>query len=97
MEVIYYVQAYRRNGILPLTAPVNHNMLNETIKTLQIVNTILGNAYQDKQEGTRQNENFGLDACVIVGFDNMTELGDSAQNLPKFQIPYLTPKSVKTC
>jgi hypothetical protein len=22
---------------------------------------------------------------------------DSAQNLPKFQIPYLTPKSVQTC
>jgi hypothetical protein len=39
-------------------------------KTLQIVNTILGNTYQNENKLTRQNQDFGLDACVVVGYDD---------------------------
>jgi hypothetical protein len=51
------------------TAPVNHNKLDEK-KTLQIINTILGNTYQHENKLTRQNQDFGLDACVDVGYDD---------------------------
>ncbi len=37
-----------------------------------------------------------LDLSVLNGHP-LSELGGSAQNLPKFQIPYLTPKNVQTC
>jgi hypothetical protein len=33
-----------QHGLLVMTAPVNHNKLNQS-KTIQIVHTILGNAY----------------------------------------------------
>jgi hypothetical protein len=56
-------------GIRMFTAPVNHNKLDEK-KTLQIINTILGNTYQHENELTRQNQDFGLDACVVVGYDD---------------------------
>jgi hypothetical protein len=36
-------------GMLVMTAPVNHNKLTQN-KALQIVNTILGNAYQSKNK-----------------------------------------------
>jgi hypothetical protein len=38
----------KQTGMIVLTAPVNHNMLNQS-KAIQIVNTILGNAYQSKK------------------------------------------------
>jgi hypothetical protein len=43
-----------KTGMLVMTAPVNHNKLNQN-KALQIVNTILRNAYQSKnsQDKTR--------------------------------------------
>ncbi len=56
-------------GIRIFTAPVNHNKLDKK-KTLQIVNTILGNTYQHENKLTRQNQDFGLDACVAVGYDD---------------------------
>ncbi len=60
------------NGLLLLTAPANHNKLNRN-KAIQIVHTLLGNAYQDEQEATIANQDFGNDACIIVGFhDNST-------------------------
>jgi hypothetical protein len=43
-----------QHGLLVMTAPVNHNKLNQS-KTIQIVHTILGNAYQDEQEVTIAN------------------------------------------
>jgi hypothetical protein len=51
------------------TAPVNHNKLDEK-KTLQIINTILGKTYQHENELSRQNQDFRLDACVVVGYDD---------------------------
>jgi hypothetical protein len=59
----------RTTGILVMTAPVNHNKLNHN-NALQIVNTILGNAYQHKNQIMRQNQDFGLDTCIIVGYDD---------------------------
>jgi hypothetical protein len=56
-----------QHGLLVMTAPVNHNKLNQS-KTIQIVHTILGNAYQDEQEVTIANQDFGNDACIIVGY-----------------------------
>jgi hypothetical protein len=59
-----------KTGMLVMTAPINHqNKLNQN-KALQIVNTILGNAYQSKNKLTRQNQGARLDACIIVGYDN---------------------------
>jgi hypothetical protein len=55
--------------MIVLTAPVNHYKLNQS-KAIQIVNTILGNAYQSKHELTRQNQDFGLDACMIIDYDD---------------------------
>ena len=59
----------KQTGMLVLTAPVNHNKLNQN-KAIQIVNTILGNAYQSKNKITRQNQDFGLDACIIIGYND---------------------------
>jgi hypothetical protein len=56
-----------QHGLLVMTAPVNHNKLNQS-KTIQIVHTILGNAYQDEQEVTIANQDFDNDACIIVGY-----------------------------
>ena len=42
-------------------APANHNRLAEAY-TLQIVNTLLGNAYQSKHDQTVHNQDLGLDA-----------------------------------
>jgi hypothetical protein len=53
-------------GLLIMTALVNHNKLNHS-KAIQIVQTILGNAYQDKHEPTIANQDFGNDACTILG------------------------------
>ncbi len=44
----------KHTGMHVLTAPVNHNKLNQN-KAIQIVNTILENAYQSKNKLTRQN------------------------------------------
>ncbi len=55
------------NGLLLLTAPVNHNKLNQN-KEIQIVHTLLGNAYQHEQEATIANQDFRNDACIIVGY-----------------------------
>jgi hypothetical protein len=56
-----------QHGLLVMTAPVNHNKLNQS-KTIQIVHTISGNAYQDEQEVTIANQDFGNDVCIIVGY-----------------------------
>ena len=49
-------------------APANHNWLQESY-TLQVVNTLLGNSYQDKHNPTVQNQDMGIDACVLVGYN----------------------------
>jgi hypothetical protein len=63
-------------------APANHNRLAEAY-TLHIVNTLLGNSYQSNHDQTVHNQDLGLDACVIVGYntndetqrkDNMVEM-----------------------
>jgi hypothetical protein len=59
----------KQTGMLVLTAPVNHNKLNQN-KAIQIVKTILGNAYQSNNKLTRQNQDFGLDACMIIGYND---------------------------
>jgi hypothetical protein len=53
-------------GLLFMTAPVNHNKLNQD-KAIQIVHTILGNAYQSDKELSVANQDFGNDASIIVG------------------------------
>jgi hypothetical protein len=53
-----------QQGLLIMTAPVSHNKLNHS----KIVHTILDNAYQDEQELTIANQDFGNDACIIVGY-----------------------------
>jgi len=58
-----------QKGFLIKTAPVNHNKLNQG-KAIQIVHTILGNAYQDENEVTIANQDFGNDACIIVGYND---------------------------
>jgi hypothetical protein len=59
----------KQTGMLVLTAPVNHNKLNQN-KAIEIVNTILGNAYQSNIKLTRQNQDFGLDTCMIIGYND---------------------------
>jgi hypothetical protein len=76
-------------------APVNHNKLNKN-KTLQIVNTILGNAHQDMEEGTRHKKDFGRDACVIVccdvGYDEMTNGSQPHENTVELKPIHTAPK-----
>jgi hypothetical protein len=54
------------DGLLFMTAPVNHNKLNQD-KAIKIVHTILGNAYQSDKEVSVANQDFGNDASIIVG------------------------------
>jgi hypothetical protein len=56
-------------GIRIFTTPVNHNKLDKK-KNLQTFNTILGNTHQHENELMRQNQDFGLDACIVVGYDD---------------------------
>jgi hypothetical protein len=69
MAVLEKINKKNNVGIRMFTAPVNHNKLDKK-KTLQIINTILGNTYQHENELTRQNQDFGLDACIVVGYDD---------------------------
>jgi len=55
------------HGLSIMTAPVNHNKLNHN-KTIQIVHTILGNVYQNENEVTIANQDFGNDASLVVGY-----------------------------
>jgi hypothetical protein len=50
-------------------APVNHNVLNETM-WVNIVHTFLGNFCQetDNHNDTTPMEDMGHDACVVVGY-----------------------------
>jgi hypothetical protein len=81
-------------GIRIFTAPVNHNKLDEK-KTLQIVNTILGNTYQHENELTRQNQDFGLDACVVVGYDDNDLKEKRPEN--KVRMKVLHPEQIDLC
>jgi hypothetical protein len=69
MAVIKKVNTNNNVGFRMFMAPVNHNKLDEK-KTLQVINTILGNTYQHESELTRQNQDFGLDTCVVFGYDD---------------------------
>ncbi len=69
MAVLERMNSNNDVGFKMFMAPVNHNKLDEK-KTLQIINTILGNTYQHEDKLTRQNQDFGLDACVVVGYDD---------------------------
>ena len=53
-------------------APVNHNKLDQS-KTTEILHTILGNAYQDENDPNLANQDFGNDACVLVGCNETVE------------------------
>ncbi len=67
-------------GMLVKTAPVNHNKLTQN-KALQKVNTILGNACQSKNKLSRQNQDFGIDTCIIIKYNDskVKELPDRYQ------------------
>ncbi len=69
MAVLEQVNTNNDVGLRMFTAPVNHNKLDKK-KTLQIINTILGITYQHENKLTRQNQDIGLDACVVVGYDD---------------------------
>ena len=55
-------------------APVNHNQLDQS-KATQIVHTILGNAFKSENDPSLANQDFGNDACVLVGCDEESEEG----------------------
>ncbi len=69
MAVLEQVNTNKGIGLRMFTAPVDHNKLDKK-KTLQIINTILGKTYQHENKLTRQNQDFGLDACIVVGYDD---------------------------
>jgi hypothetical protein len=77
-----------QKGFLIKTAPVNHNKLNQG-KAIQIVHTILGNAYQDENEVTVANQDFGNDACIIVGYND--KFGTKQPPTNKVDIKQLHP------
>ena len=77
-----------QKGFLIKTAPVNHNKLNQG-KAIQIVHTILGNAYQDENEVTIANQDFGNDACIIVGYND--EFGTKQPPTNKVDMKLLHP------
>jgi hypothetical protein len=53
-------------------APINHNQLNQS-KATQIAHTILGNAYKSEDDSSLANQDFGNNACVLVGCNNSME------------------------
>ena len=69
MAVLKQVNANNNIGLRMFIAPVNHNKLDKK-KNLQTFNTILGNTHQHENELMRQNQDFGLDACIVVGYDD---------------------------
>ena len=77
-----------QKGFSIKTAPVNHNKLNQG-KAIQIVHTILGNAYQDENEVTVANQDFGNDACIIVGYNN--KFGTKQPPTNKVDMKHLHP------
>ena len=77
-----------QKGFLIKTAPVNHNKLNQG-KAIQIVHTILGNAYQDENEVTVANQDFGNDACIIVGYND--KFGTKQPPTNKVDMKHLHP------
>ncbi len=51
---------------------MNHNRLNQSKATqIAIAHTILGNAYKDKNDSTLANQDFGNDACILVGCNDV--------------------------
>ncbi len=61
------IEVHKKQTSLQVTiAPVNHNRLNQS-KAIQIAHNILGNAYKDKNDPTLANQDFGNDACILVG------------------------------
>jgi hypothetical protein len=52
--------------------PVNHNQLDQS-KATQIVHTILGNAFKSENDPSLANQDFGNDACVLVGCNESVE------------------------
>jgi hypothetical protein len=57
-------------------------------KTLQIINTILGNTYQHENKLTRQNQDFGLDACIVVGYDDNNLKKKRPENIMRMKVPH---------
>ena len=55
-------------------APINHNQLDQS-KATQIVHTILGNAFKNENDPSLANQDFGNDACVLVGCNEESEEG----------------------
>jgi hypothetical protein len=65
------IEVRKKQTSLQVTiAPVNHNRLNQS-KATQIAHTILGNAYKDKNDPTLANQDFGNDACILVGCNDV--------------------------
>jgi hypothetical protein len=54
-------------------APVNHNKLDQSKTIIQILHTILGNAYKDENDPSLANQDFGNDACVLVRYNETVE------------------------
>jgi hypothetical protein len=59
--------------LCPFVAPDNHYFLNEA-KTLNITHTMMGNFCHGDEQKDSQMEQMGMDACVIVGFNNKVRI-----------------------
>ena len=64
----------RGKELLISMAPVNHNQLDQS-KATQIVHIILRNAFKSEKYPSLANQDFGNDACVLVGCDEESEEG----------------------
>ena len=63
-------------------APVNHNVLNETV-VYQIIHTLYGNYCHSNAEETSQLEEMGNDACVFVGYHDKVRNTNSMNKIFK--------------
>ncbi len=51
----------------PFIAPVNHNILT-SVKTMNIVHTLMGNFCHKDKDKFSQMEDMGNDACFLMGY-----------------------------
>jgi hypothetical protein len=82
-------------SLYPLRISLSLKYMSHLLSLNVTVHPALHNTLIPKSDGFAK---FGTICPVnIVGSPGMLMFGGPAQNLPKFQIPCLTPKSVQTC
>ncbi len=77
----------------PFISPINHNTLT-SVKTIQIVHTLMGNFCHGDKVKVSQMEDMGDDACLLMGCHNKVPYGRFHQIILVMNIFFLTQVSI---